>query len=487
MSYSTPTSALRPVRIRSALRSSLPAVLALTILGALVGLGCGLLLPVKWAATTSVLIRPLTGNPYNPSTQGTSLTNLETEAQLAESEEISSAVITRLGLGLRPSVLAGRTSVAIESNTQIIRVTYTSPHKSGVERVSGAIAQSFLDYRSARRDKAVHDQKTVLDKQIAAVESQISRLQKSRGGPPSTEQRQALGGQLLNLRVQAANLASTSGTPGEVIVRPAAHRAGLALPWWALVAAGALIGLLIGLVYALFRERRSDLIRTEEELSDFDVLVIGQPASRPGRRSLQPVGTADVARDVATVLRQSATAPASLAITGAEGPSGRNSLPEDVAAVLAPLRGGVLVIDAVSTVGSKEEGLCDLLLDEDKKLRDVVTETGEGVAFLSVGTDPRPLPALFSTSRFQSVLAQALSGYEWVLLHAPSAATTSGRSLLGSCDYWVSVVTLGESRARETAQVIRSAESLAAELLGVVVARPARRSGRGPRSPRRRR
>jgi Mrp family chromosome partitioning ATPase len=164
-----------------------------------------------------------------------------------------------------------------------------------------------------------------------------------------------------------------------------------------------------------------------------------------------------------------------LAITDVEGAVGHNPLAEDVAKVLAQPGSSVVVIDAASTRPSKDAGLSDILLDENEKLAKLVQEQQHGVSLLPIGTEPHHVPALFSTSRFKSLISDALAGYDWVLVTGPSPASTSGRSLLVSADFWVMVVTLGQSNLRETAQVVRSSRSFTAGLLGLVVTRPVRR------------
>lgn len=473
MSYSSGNSTLNPGRIKGALRRYGLAILACMIVGALLGLGLGVLAPTKWSATTSVLIKPLEGNPYNPTVQGASLTNLETEAQLADSEVISSRVVKDLGLSMSPRELAGRTSVTIGSNTQILLVTYRSPHKKGSEAISRAIADAFLDYRSNRRDDSVARQQEDLTKRIAETNRSINEQRASLS--PAGQKLRALGGQLLNLRVQAANLAEATGSPGEVIVNPAPKRGGLLLPPWTLAVAGALLGLLVGIAWSLFRERRSDLVRSEQELNGLDVLVVGhQQLRRQGRRR-DAVARGKGARDVAIVLRQTATTPSVLAITDVEGAIGHNPLAEDVAKVLAQPGSNVIVIDAASTRPSKEGGLSDILLDENAKLSKLVQENQQGVWTLPIGSEPHHVPALFSTARFKALMSDSLASYDWVLVTGPSPASTSGRSLLASADYWVMVVTLNQSSHRETAQVVRSAQSFSAGFLGLVVTRPVRR------------
>ena len=48
-------------------------------------------------AQASILVSPLDGNPFYPSGRGDDLINLETEAQLVQSDSVANAVAERIG------------------------------------------------------------------------------------------------------------------------------------------------------------------------------------------------------------------------------------------------------------------------------------------------------------------------------------------------------------------------------------------------------
>ena len=166
-------------------RRHLTVLLVAAVVGGLVGLGLALFLPSSWSATTSVLVTPLEGNPYNPSTQGTSLTNLETEAQIAGSEVVGSEVVSQLGLDGTPLELGRDVSVTLESNTQIVKITYSSSKKSEVKSVSEAYADAYLAHRADRRDAAVQAAQGTIDDRIATITNQLNGL---RDGAPGAGQ-----------------------------------------------------------------------------------------------------------------------------------------------------------------------------------------------------------------------------------------------------------------------------------------------------------
>ncbi len=474
MSYSAPVSTLTPERRRAALRGHVPAVVALVLVGALVGLGLSLALPRAWSATASVLIVPLEGNPYNPTAQGTSTTNLETEAQIAGSEAISSQVVKSAGLDMTARQLAAHTSVGIESNTQILSITYKSPDSTDVGKIAQDVAQGYLDYRAQRRDASIQSRQDTITQRIATIDKQLTAL--TRKQPRPTLQLRALGGQLLNLRVQAADLASSTTSPGEVLVEATPHRSGLTVPPWLLVLAGALLGLVAGLTYALSRERRSDVVLSQDDVADLDVPVLGHQVLARSGAGDQVVDTDNTEVDVTAVLQGYAGGPSAVAFT-ADGlaASVHNPLPENVAAELVRAGASVLLVDADSTRPSAGAGLSDALSDPRLKLYDVVAGDGRGYATLAVGTRPAELADLGSTPRLTSLLEEAAAHYDWTIVRAPSDSTAAGRSVLRHCHHWVSAVTVGRTTRRDLARVIRWSRTNSVELLGFVLTTPTRR------------
>ena len=472
MSYSAPVSTLTPPRLRAALRSYVWVILLLAALGAVVGLGLGAALPQTWSATTKLIVTPLDGNAYNPSTQGTTDANLETEAQIAGSDVVTAQVAANEGLGISGSALSQHTDVAVQPNTQVLGITYHSSEKTGVAKVSGAIAQMFLDYRAQRRDDSIQFRQDTIDSRIKKINAQIASLSKQT--PPPSLQLKAYGGQLLNLRVQAAGLASSSTSPGEILSQATPRRDGLALPGWALPLGGALLGAILGLAFAAGRERRSDVVRSDDELADLDVDLLGhQRLHRKGHALVD--ANDDVAVDVAAVVRHASPTPATVAVSSDLGGDTRNPLPAGLAHELHRAGAGVLLVDAASTSPSDQPGLSDLLLDENLKLADLVAMQDGGIAVLDVGRRPGDIAPLSSTPRFAEVMDQALAHFDWTVLSTPSESTPTGRSLLRHCRHWVCVVTLNHTRRSDIDHAAHWSRVHGVELLGFVLSESSRR------------
>jgi uncharacterized protein involved in exopolysaccharide biosynthesis len=87
-------------RLRDAVRYHPVLVALMSVMGLLLGLGLAALVPSPDTASTTVLLRPLPGNPYSSVNEPDTLVALETEAQLVRSDEVSRRVIRDLDLGV---------------------------------------------------------------------------------------------------------------------------------------------------------------------------------------------------------------------------------------------------------------------------------------------------------------------------------------------------------------------------------------------------
>lgn len=237
-------------RPRRARRIALLAVV-LGVVGALVGAFVGLRLEGVHTATASVLVRPLDGNPYSPTGNGTALVNLETEAQLVSSADVISAVQQKVDGVDAPTLQSGLT-VTVPSNTQILTIAYASKQSDQSLRISQAFAESYLDYRARRATALVQSQVDQIDDQISRLQKQQNKLgdQLDDADPNSGKasvlraQIESTTSQIDQLKASLAELQATPIDPGQIIT-PAELPAPSAVPLWILAAVG---GLLAGVV-----------------------------------------------------------------------------------------------------------------------------------------------------------------------------------------------------------------------------------------------
>jgi hypothetical protein len=455
---------------------------ALVLGAAAAGLAGGLLVPAAlpggYQATTSVLVHPLEGNPYGPSTQGSDLVNLETEAQVAGSDAVVAAVEDQLADGTGRSDLARGIQVTVGSNTQVLDLTYGSSDPDQAAEVAELFAATYLQHRSDQRDAFVEGRQAALDVRIQDLNRRLTDL-RAAGVGNEDPQVKALGGQLLNLSLQSSSATAADSSPGQVLVSAQSSERGVHLPTWFSGLTGLGIGLLAGLAVVVARDRRSDLVRGMEDVELLGVPVLAEEREEDGGGGTGTDGdgvpVSFAASTTARVLRRQATDPRSVAVGGVGAAEAGPRGPRELAEVLARHGERTLLIDGHDR-GNGEEGMSEILL-RGRPFASVVGSGGTDLDVLTAGQQPDRAAALYATSRMTQLLDDASAAFTWVVVDAPAAGTSVGRALIASCRYWVPVISVGRTTRADVVRALAWADSAGVTVVGCVLV-PARRHGR---------
>lgn len=447
------------------MRSHRVTALVLALIGGVIGAAVTFALPTAYTATSSVLVLPLEGNPYNSSSQGSDLQQLETEAQLVRADTVVRDVKSRLGSDRSEEALSAGLKVSISPNTQVISITFMSTDADEAEAVTRQFASSYLDHRASRSQASIDAQSDALSQRIGTVTKQLRELRKQNAGSQDPEVR-ALGGQLTNLRLQAAAVAAANASPGEMITAPEAARSGLSLPWWMGALAGLLVGAVLGLGWAMFRERRADLVRTIEDVEQFGLVVLSTTDS--SNRGAESDEVADAARSTGNMVWRKADQPASVAVATIGQDAGVTWFGEGLAEVLVQGGDPTLLVDAVGSAQSEADGLSEVLA-RSRQLSTIVRPKEGELSAIGVGRDPEAADGYYPTSRMTHFLDEAADMYSWVVVQSPSVAGSTGRALVSACTHWVALVQTGTTTRHELARAITWSEAAGVSILGVVL------------------
>ena len=126
-------------------------------------------MPATYTSTTRVLVNPTAGNPFTPtpaSVRQDQETSLATEAQVARSAEVLSAVLVP---GQAVEGLERRVRVNVPANTQILEISFTAGDPVVAQRVVDAVAAAYLANRERRFGE-------VTDARIERLEDQTVRV-----------------------------------------------------------------------------------------------------------------------------------------------------------------------------------------------------------------------------------------------------------------------------------------------------------------------
>ncbi|WP_457205720.1 hypothetical protein, partial [Nocardioides sp. P5_C9_2] len=273
--------ASRPSALRAA-RRHLIVVLWCVVNGAVIGWLVGAAQPVTYTSTAHVLINPAVGNPFAPTPETVrqdELTSLETEAQVARSAEVLTAVAKQN----RPVTVADLeqgVAISVPPNTQVLEMSYSASGADVAQAIADGVANAYLDNR-VRRSTEVNDTR------IARVETQtegvVDDLRAATVAAQSGTQAQrlfqselatALRNELVSLRAQRSYLENSDAPPGSVI-SPASEpvRVGGLTPLLILLG-GALAGLALGCLIAWLLERFAGRVRSASEVEEVGLPVL---------------------------------------------------------------------------------------------------------------------------------------------------------------------------------------------------------------------
>ena len=232
-------------------------IIALLVIGFLVGLGVAAGVAKSFKATTVVQVQD-TSAATNSGTSSTSKTvdgvNLDTEAQVVRSAQVATAAAKSLGLSTPAAKLQKDIAVSVPANSTVLNITFTGSSPSAAQSGSLAFAQAYLAQRHATAAAALAAQRTALVNEITPLTTQLRSVTTQVATLPDASSARALAeaqqgllvSQINGLNAQLAPLASISTVGGAVITSPQRPTAPSSPSKPLYAGGGALVGLLLG-------------------------------------------------------------------------------------------------------------------------------------------------------------------------------------------------------------------------------------------------
>lgn len=408
-----------------------PSIIVVTLVGVGVAAGALSLATPRFSAHADVLISP----PAKQSTKAVAERTVESYAHLLGGRAIAGRVAQSLGLSGSIDATDRRISAAVVSGTSVLRVTAESSNSQTSARIAQEAAEQFLSW-----------------------------LDDNQSGDSTT--------------AVTATVVETAAIPSSP-----AHPS---LVWWLTI--GAIVGLLLGLLLAVWREASDSSVRTPAELEEltgapvlgamaFDRAAVNTPlitslgshhprfeAVRILRTNLQFL---DVDRDNKVIT-----------ITSSLAGEGKSTTACNLAIALAQTGTRVALLEGdlrrpriSEYLGvEKSVGLTTVLVGRvtlDAALQEAATP---GLDVLTSGTLPPNPSEILQTQAMKALVMELRRRYDLVLIDAPPLLPVTDASLLAAIsDGAILIVRHGET-GRE--QVRTSAERLSAvgaRLLGTVL------------------
>ena len=464
--------------IGDALRRQSLIIVACVVLGALLGYGASLARPGSYVATATVLINPLSGNPYSPGVSGQdSLVSIETESKVAASESVSALVAKQLGDGVDLPQLEKGVAVSVPPNTQIIQVSFASSDASFAHTAAQAYVESYLAYRIERAQAVNADQVISLENQQASIEEQLTsaRAKAESGGanaPFYEAQVKTLNSQIVSLQTQINALDSQKPNAGRVISPASTPQklSGIGRPLY--LAAGAIFGLVAGVALALARQRRDDRVLHVDEIEAAGIPVIATFGGTPARSA-----------EAVRLIRARALAIPGRPTVVVVGPTRPRRTPSPIAAQLAEslatVGRSVVFADLAEASsgdgGAAPYGLTDLLTGDRAVVQELLVEVDANLTVLPRGrADLGDAIDFLDAARLRTLIAELPRRADYVVLNAPLLTDSVGDTLMEIASLTLVTLTIAQATHAELAVV----KSRGDDQVGACIVPPAGRRAR---------
>lgn len=458
-------------------------------------------LPSTYTATAVVLLSPAPGSPLTPEAASGSAVQmtvaLETEAQLLRTPAVADVVEANVGREIPAS--GEILSVSVPSNTQMLEVSFTSDSPERAQEGAESFAEGYLEYRDGRAKSLQETRIERLREQIEEADANLRRAISESSGDESSgyasQEVQLFVDRLAQLNNSLSAAESVSVFPGSVISAAEQPKNSNELPGWLILSAATVIGLGVGLVLALIREWRRDLLDSFRGASVLGVPMVGtiRPAGDDALVSDSDLVVHELYRQLRTAVIARCPKPHVLAVTevlsDVHGAHGRVStdVATNLAVVLAEARFSVLMVAAateesrIKTLLGIESGpsLDEALTDDSASDR---LPSARGVSVLFAGGDVESPLDLTATTAFREVVHNLRLRYDYVILAASSAGSADGGATMLAADSALLVLAPGEITQTLLSATLDRLNQLGVEIMGTVMIDKAAPSNPAPRA-----
>ena len=511
-SAAPPDVSRRPPLLSDALRRRWLLVAAVTAFSILAALAYGQVRHASYEADTSVIVYPVEGSSFAQQQTGTALLNdLSTEAQVVRSDDVArlaqQQLVTKGYDKLTVAGLIARVSATVETNTQVLHITYQAGAPRRARDGADAFASAYLSHRESNAKAAA---KAGLDTIAASQKAIQQTLTLNRNAldaaTPGSAEAFRLNAQitvddksLIDLAKQEADLTKRPVLPGEVLSPATLPSAPHAVSAPILAGFGLLLGLLLGTIVAVARERMVGTIRRAESLPDEPpTLAIVPPApviepallTNPSSSAGEAYQLLYLAVDAAlTVSPQRGMVIAVASLTDPAPPTAIN-----LAAAAARAGRTTTYVDALPRrsaprlpglhVDARARGFAEAVLEGIDPVA-ARLNVSSGLTMLTSGSELERAAESYGGPRTHRVLEALRRAAEVVVIAVPPVTQPDGQALANVADGVVLVAAVGDATFKHLDESLLEAARVHARVLGVAAVHPAtgRPSARGQAGP----
>lgn len=273
------------------LRRQWVVILVGVALGLVAGLAMYATTPASYQATATVRVFPLPADLRSPTVNQKDI-SMATEVGVATSATVAASAAKQLGWTQSTDLLVKNVSVSNPTDSFLLDITYTAGTAKGAADGANAFAGAYLAERQELAESAAASVRDSIQAQIAALNKTVTEknkaLETAQGETRAIliRQRDAALSQIQTLGSVLSEVELLNLTPG-ALVGPATVPQSKSAPKLLVYAAGgALLGLLLGLVLAWWRDRRDGRVHAGDDLEELTGLpVLGRVPEIPALTS----------------------------------------------------------------------------------------------------------------------------------------------------------------------------------------------------------
>ncbi|MFD5213466.1 hypothetical protein [Microbacterium sp. NPDC058345] len=465
--------------VSDALRNRILAILGIALATTAIAALVAWKWPDSYTSSVDIMLTPSVGNALAPdSARSGDQINvaMQTEAGLIASPPVAELVGAEVGASIEPGDV--NVTATVPANTQIIRVEYVAETADSAVEYADAYARALLESRKQRSENDVKGQLDALKTQEEAALAGLKEASTAAvdgNSPEAVGMVQLYTNRLATIQDSVGTLEATPTSPGSVISPASTPSSSDALPAPLLILAGLFAGILIGGVWAIWREWNDDRIRATLEGMVDEHQVMGIVPSGP-----DAVGAdADAYRTVRTAVLAASAPPSTIVVAAVDGTliDDAQQVALSTASALSASGYTTCLIDATLTEGpiagapgrKSRKGLASALVAG--SMSGVAPRVADGFEILDGENANDETRELFGSAHMRAVLTELSTRYDYVLVASPDMSSAEASQLALAADGVMLVAAERVTTRESVRRVTTRAEQLGITFLGIVAAK----------------
>ena len=264
--------------LRHALARRWRSIAAGTAAGLVLGVVAAFGVPSTHTATVSMTVTSPNITPA-PAVRASlsNTTDMVTEQGIAKSATVLDAAAEKLGGGVTASELRSNMDVSGDTNGTIVKIEYSAPTRAEAVAAADAIAEFYLQQRTALVEQRADEMAAAANEDIAALEAELGTLQPTvdEDGKVTEDPRaDEVTKEINKLKEQVAQLEPYHASAGLVITSADASSDTVEPSKARLILIFTVVGVFAGLVLVLLRETRARSLASPTQLADLTALPV---------------------------------------------------------------------------------------------------------------------------------------------------------------------------------------------------------------------